>query len=115
MFAVDAGLWELNRVLAVTCRLCGSCQNEAIVKFAIQNVSIQHEVQNIARAASAAPAASFKSANRTYGVPVRALADFHAAPSRDHLTSPSFCTTASERVYITARAFEFEFGGTKGL
>jgi len=31
------------------------------------------------------------------------------------VTSPSFCTTASERVYITARAFEFEFGGTKGL
>ena len=66
MFAVDAGLWELNRVLAVTCRRCGSCQNEAIVKLAIQNVSIQHEVQNIAREASAAPAASFKSANQSY-------------------------------------------------
>jgi hypothetical protein len=31
------------------------------------------------------------------------------------LTSSSFCTTTSERVYITARACELELGGTKGL
>ena len=31
------------------------------------------------------------------------------------LASPSFCTTTNERVYITARAFELELGGTKGL
>jgi hypothetical protein len=31
------------------------------------------------------------------------------------LTSPSFCTTSSERVYITARACELGFGGTEGL
>ncbi len=31
------------------------------------------------------------------------------------VTSPSFCTTTNERVYITARACELEFGGTRGL
>ena len=31
------------------------------------------------------------------------------------MTRPSFCTTANERVYITARACELEFGATKGL
>jgi hypothetical protein len=33
----------------------------------------------------------------------------------EHLTSPSFCTKVSERVYITDRACEIEFGGTRGL
>jgi len=31
------------------------------------------------------------------------------------VTRPSFCTTASERVYITASGCEIEFGGTRGL
>jgi PAS domain S-box-containing protein len=31
------------------------------------------------------------------------------------MTRPSFCTTASERVYITASGCETEFGGTMGL
>ena len=31
------------------------------------------------------------------------------------LTSPSFCTRANERVYITARGCETEFGGTREL
>jgi hypothetical protein len=31
------------------------------------------------------------------------------------LTSPTFCTTTSERVYITARACELELSGTMGL
>jgi hypothetical protein len=31
------------------------------------------------------------------------------------VTSPSFCTRTSERVYITARACELEFGGVRGL
>jgi hypothetical protein len=31
------------------------------------------------------------------------------------LTSPSFCTSTNERVYITARACEFEFGATREL
>jgi len=32
-----------------------------------------------------------------------------------YLTSPSFCTTASERVYITANGCEIGFVGTPGL
>jgi len=35
--------------------------------------------------------------------------------SRLIVTSPSFCTTTSERVYITARACELEFGGIGGI
>ena len=31
------------------------------------------------------------------------------------VTSPSFCTRTSERVYITARACELDFGATRGL
>ena len=31
------------------------------------------------------------------------------------VTGPSFCTTANERVYITAIGSEIEFGGTSGL
>jgi len=31
------------------------------------------------------------------------------------LTSPSFCTTASERVYITAMSCELGLGGLRGL
>ena len=31
------------------------------------------------------------------------------------VTSPSFCTTASERVYITANGCEIGFVGTPGL
>lgn len=31
------------------------------------------------------------------------------------MTSPSFCTTANERVYITASGCEIGFGGTHGL
>jgi len=31
------------------------------------------------------------------------------------VTCPIFCTTTNERVYITARAFGLEFGGTQGL
>ena len=31
------------------------------------------------------------------------------------VTSPTFCTTTSERVYITARACELELSGTMGL
>ena len=31
------------------------------------------------------------------------------------LTCPTFCTKTNERVYITARACELGFGGTKGL
>jgi hypothetical protein len=31
------------------------------------------------------------------------------------MTRPSFCTTSSERVYITASGCEIEFGGTRGL
>jgi hypothetical protein len=31
------------------------------------------------------------------------------------MTSPSFCTTASERVYITANGWEIEFVWTQGL
>jgi gas vesicle protein len=31
------------------------------------------------------------------------------------VTRPSFCTTASERVYIAASGCEIEFGGTRGL
>ena len=33
----------------------------------------------------------------------------------DPLTSPSFCTTVNERVYITAVDGEPRIGGTKGL
>jgi len=35
--------------------------------------------------------------------------------SGEALTSPSFCTTTNQRVYITAGACELELGGTKGL
>ena len=35
--------------------------------------------------------------------------------AKDVLTSPSFCTTVSERVYITANGCEIEFGGAHGL
>ena len=31
------------------------------------------------------------------------------------LTGPTFCTTANERVYITASGCETECGGTRGL
>jgi hypothetical protein len=31
------------------------------------------------------------------------------------LIGPSFCTTANEKVYITAIGCETEFGGTRGL
>ncbi len=31
------------------------------------------------------------------------------------LTRPSFCTTANERVYITAEGCEIEFGGSRLL
>ncbi len=31
------------------------------------------------------------------------------------MTRPSFCTTASERVYITATDCEIKMDGTKGL
>ena len=31
------------------------------------------------------------------------------------LTSPSFCTSSSERVYITAIGCEIGLGGTRGL
>jgi len=31
------------------------------------------------------------------------------------VTSPSFCTTVNERVYITAIGCETEFGGTRRL
>jgi len=33
----------------------------------------------------------------------------------DKLTGWSFCTKASERVYITAEGCEIEFGATRGL
>ena len=33
----------------------------------------------------------------------------------DRVTGPSFCTSASERVYITASSCEIEFGGTREL
>ncbi len=36
-------------------------------------------------------------------------------PAPSEVTRPSFCTTASERVYITASGCETEFGGTRGL
>ena len=35
--------------------------------------------------------------------------------SKTNLTRPTFCTTANERVYITASGREIEFGGTTGL
>jgi CRP/FNR family transcriptional regulator, cyclic AMP receptor protein len=35
--------------------------------------------------------------------------------SEKRLTRPTFCTKASERVYITASGREIEFGGTRGL
>ena len=35
--------------------------------------------------------------------------------ARQRLTRPSFCTTASERVYITATDCEIKMDGTKGL
>ena len=34
---------------------------------------------------------------------------------REELTSPSFCISSSERVYITAIGCEIEFGGARGL
>ena len=37
---------------------------------------------------------------------------FKQLKRRDGVTRPSFCTTASERVYITALGCETEFGGT---
>ena len=33
----------------------------------------------------------------------------------EKVTSPSFCTTANERVYITATGCEIEFGDAHGL
>ena len=40
----------------------------------------------------------------------------HPRPSdAAELTRPSFCTTASERVYITATDCEIKMDGTKGL
>jgi hypothetical protein len=35
--------------------------------------------------------------------------------TKNALTSPSFCTSSSERVYITAMGCEIELGGTRGL
>src|ERR1019366_7482284 len=40
----------------------------------------------------------------------------HCAPETlFRVTCPTFCTKTNERVYITARACELGFGGTKGL
>jgi len=40
----------------------------------------------------------------------------HPAPSGcPYVTSPSFCTTVNERVYITATDCEIGLGGTSGL
>ncbi len=61
MFAADAGLWELNRFLPVTNRFYSSCKNRRKMKMAIQGVMVQHDFQRLAREASAAQAASFKS------------------------------------------------------
>jgi hypothetical protein len=45
---------------------------------------------------------------RTYGV-------MQALFLQQDVTRPIFCTTANERVYITAQGCETELGGTKGL
>jgi hypothetical protein len=39
----------------------------------------------------------------------------HSFDSSGEVAGPSFCTTANERVYITARACEIELGGIGGL
>ncbi len=39
----------------------------------------------------------------------------HVLDSSESLTGWSFCTKASERVYITAEGCEIEFGATRGL
>ena len=56
--AADALLWELNRLSFAIDRIQRSCQYQAKLN---QDVSIAHDVRSIAREASAAPAASFKS------------------------------------------------------
>jgi len=40
---------------------------------------------------------------------------FKLGDARAEVTGPSFCTTANERVYITASGCETEFVGTRGL
>jgi len=52
--------------------------------------------------------------SRNFELMHEADGDFDAT-SIPKLTSPSFCTTASERVYITANGCEIEFGGAHGL
>jgi catechol 2,3-dioxygenase-like lactoylglutathione lyase family enzyme len=54
----------------------------------------------------------FKSVDAGHGWLIFALPPAEAAV---HLTRPSFCSTANERVYITAIGSEIEFGGTSGL
>ena len=56
--AADALLWELNRLSFAIDRIQKSCQYQAKLN---QDVSIAHDVRSIAREASAAPAASFRS------------------------------------------------------
>jgi hypothetical protein len=59
VFAVDAGLWGLNRLSPVIKRIYDSCRNGAKVKKANENenVALKHDSGSLARAASAAPAA----------------------------------------------------------
>ncbi len=58
-FAADAVLWVLNRLCSAINRIQRRCQYQAKLS---QDVSMAHDLRNIAREASAAPAASFKSA-----------------------------------------------------
>jgi hypothetical protein len=62
--AVDAALWELNRLSPVIGRIHSSCQNDEKVKTANQDATLRHNSRSVAREASAAPAASFKRAYR---------------------------------------------------
>jgi len=60
-FAVDAVLWVLNRLFSAIDRIQRSCQYQTKLN---QDASMAHDLRNIAREASAAAAASFKSASR---------------------------------------------------
>src|SRR5277367_7056295 len=55
------------------------------------------------------PAGYFIHPRQVLQIPIDRLAN-----AGFELTSPSFCTTTNERVYITARACELEFGGIGG-
>ena len=46
---------------------------------------------------------------------VKSIAGILGQNPKEDFTCPIFCTTTNERVYITARACELEFGATRGL